>query len=151
MQQTPLQEAENLLLLLEQELKNLNQQYESKQAERIISNHVWMGSVFEERILPKLKSLRERLVKIKTSYVGSFKTATQFDTTISHCDQINKELSEILYLYKIRANPLDIKMKMQYTMPQIMLNMNSLRNRFYIVKGNVTRGRQEEEDWLFKC
>ncbi len=149
LQQTPLQTAESLIVSFEQELNNLNQQYGSKQAERIISNHVWMTSVFEEKILPKLNNLKEVLTKIRNEYAGDFKTTTQFDMPVKHCDELHKALSDLLYLYKIRASPIDIKIKMQHTMPLVMNNMSSLKNRFFIVKGNITRGKQIDEEDLF--
>ena len=149
--ETPLELAESQLIDLEKELNNLKLQSESKQAERILSNHGWMTIVFEEKLIPKSKNFKDSLVKIKNSYGNSFKMTTQFDAPLAHCDEIHKLLNELLYLYKIRANSIDLKLKFNNNIPKIMNNFNSLRNRFYIVKGNVSRtNKVDEEDFSFQ-
>lgn len=146
---TPMETAESHLIELEKQLLDLKQQSESKQSERILSNHGWMTTIFEERIMPRAKDLKESLAKVRNSYSGGFKVTTQFDAPVSHCDEIVKLLNEILYLYKIRASPSDIKMRFQNSMPKLIANMNSLRNRFYIIKGNVSRTNKLDEDDIF--
>ena len=143
--QTPIAEAELKILALEAELKILRSNYESKQADRIMTNYSWMSSVLEERVISRLKVLKELLDKIRQEYYTQFKVTKQFDAPVYHCSELYKLLSEILYLYKIRANPTDLSLKLNHNMPRINENMASLKNRFIILKNNLNRGLEASD------
>ena len=147
--QTLLETAELKIIELERQILEIKQQNESKQSERILSNHGWMTTIFEERIMPRTKELKEALLKVKQAYSGEFKITTQFDVPILHCEELTKLLNEILYLYKIRASSTDLKLRFQNSLPKIVSNMASLKNRFYIIKGNVSRTKKLDEEDIF--
>ncbi len=143
-------DAELYLLKLETEIKNFKSDYESKTFERVFSNHVWMTTKIEDKLLNRTKQLKEKLVDIKDYYSNQFlKSILQFDAPINHCNEILNAINEILIIYKMRANLMDIKLRISHNLPIMFNNMIHLRNRFYILKGNVNRGIKIDEENLF--
>ncbi len=147
---TPLDDAELLLLNVEREIKELKDMYESKQSERTISNHVWMTDKIENNVKKHVLFLIEAVSKIRENHVGDFKTSTNFDLALRYCNDINKILNDMITMYKMRFGYMDIKLKLQYAMPQLSQNLTHLRNRFGIIKGQITRKRfeYEEDSWF---
>jgi len=147
---TPLEDAEVLLVSIDKGIKELKNKYESKQSERVLSNHVWMIDYIENNVKKYVAPLIESLNKLKTYNVGDFQSTTNFDITIKYSTEIDKILNEILFLYKARENYIDVKLKWQYNLPKLMENIQHLKNRFAIIKGQITRKRfeYEEESWF---
>src|SRR3989338_10864595 len=138
---TPLEDAEVLLVSIDKGIKELKNKYESKQSERVLSNHVWMIDYIENNVKKYVAPLIESLNKLKTYNVGDFQSTTNFDITIKYSTEIDKILNEILFLYKARENYIDVKLKWQYNLPKLMENIQHLKNRFAIIKGQITRKR----------
>ncbi len=147
---TILDEAELLLLNVERGFKELKDMYEGKQTERTISNHTWMTDKIENNTKKHLLFLIETVTKIKENHIGDFKTSTNFDFALRYCNDMNKILNEIITLYKMRVSYMDIKLKWQYAMPQLSQNLTHLRNRFGIIKGQISRKKfeYEEDSWF---
>jgi len=143
--QTPTSDAELKLLAIESELKLFKLNYESKQADRLMSNYTWISNVLEEKILLRLKTLKEMLEKIKSEYIVDYKMTKQFDAPIYHCIELYKLVNEIFQLYKTRASFTDLSLKLHHNMPKINDNMSSLKNRFYILKNNLNRGIEMDD------
>ncbi len=143
---TLLEDAEFILANVERGLKDIKDKYEGKQSERIIANHVWMIEQIEDKLKKHVTPLRDLLIKLKSNYLGDFNSATNFDIAAGYCNEINKILNDLLLLYKMRAGYVDIKLKWQYNMPKLTENVNHLRHRFSIIKGQITRKRFEYEE-----
>lgn len=146
-----LDDAESFLVAVEGCIRDLKEKYDSKQSERLLSSHVWMSGYLENQVKSRVVSLKDALSVIKDKHVGDFKSSTQFDTVIAQCNEIIKLLDGISTMYKIRANFVDIKLKFQYNLPQILEKVKSMRNRFNIIRGQITRKKfeyEQEDSWL---
>jgi len=142
-----LEDAEVYLNAVENSIGEIRQKYDSKQAERVLSSPVWMSDFLEGIIKNKINSLKEALSSVRDHHVGDFKSTTQFDAVITMCSDLGKLLSDINTLYKMRSNYVDIRLKIQYSLPQMEEKMKSMRNRFNIIKGQLTKkGYEPEED-----
>ncbi|MBI2148955.1 hypothetical protein HYU23_04695 [Candidatus Woesearchaeota archaeon] len=144
-----LEETENFLVSVENLVKDLKEKQESKSNERLLSSHVWLSDYIDNQIKTKVMPLKDALTTLKDKHVGDFKSNTQFDATITFCNDIIKLLNEINSLNKIRASYIDVKLKWQYNIPQIVDKVKHLRNRFNIIKGQLSKKvfEYEEEDW----
>lgn len=148
---TALEDAELLLIKIEKGIQDLKLKFDSKQSERLISNHVWMADYIENSIKRHTNPLKDLLMKLKGSSMGDFKSSTNFDVAVKYCTEIEKTIDGILFLYKTRAGIIDLKLKWQYNLPAITESFNHLKNRFMIIKGQITRKRfeyEEEENWF---
>ncbi len=142
-----LDETEGYLREVENAVRNLKEKYTSKQNERVLSSHVWMSDYVSGIIKDQVNPLKDSLTSVKDSYVGDFKSSTQFDAVIAFCTDVNKLLNEINTQYKMRSNLVDIKLKFQYNLPQIEEKVKHMRNRFNIIKGQLSKkGYEPEED-----
>ena len=56
-------------------------------------------------------------------------------------------LNNLLYLYKIRAGYIDLKLNLQQNIPRIAENISSLKNRFNILKNNINKGLEIGNLW----
>lgn len=146
---TLLEDAGILIISIENGIKNMKSMYNSKQSERWISNHVWVIDQVEEKIKKHIPPLKDLFVKLKQNHLGDFKSSTNFDICIKHCNDVEKILNDITVLYKMRVNNQDLKMKWQYALPQLQDNLDHLTNRFNIIKGQISRkGFEYEESWF---
>ena len=144
-----LEDTDNFLAGVENLVKDIRNKYESKQNERVISSHVWMSDYIDQAIKNKVMPLKDSLTTLKDRHVGDFKSTTQFDAIINFCSDIIKILNEVNTLYKMRANLVDLKLKWQYALPQIEDKVKHMRNRFNIIKSQLSKKvfEYEEEDW----
>lgn len=148
---TLLEDAELLLAQIERGLQDIKLKFESKQSERIISNHVWMSDYIDKSVKKHIAPLKDLLMKLRGSSMGDFKTSTNFDVAARYCSEIERTLESLLFLYRTRASITDLKLKWQYSLQPIMENFNHLKNRFAIIKGQLGRKRfeyEEEESWF---
>ena len=146
-----LDDAESFLVSVESSIKDLKEKYDSKQSERLLASHVWMSDHLERNVKGKVISLKDALSVIKDKHVGDFKSTTQFDAVIAHCNDIINLLDSINTMYKIRAGIVDIRLKWQYNMPQILERTKSMRNRLNIIRGQISRKQfeyEERDSWL---
>lgn len=142
-----LDETENFLVDVEHTINVLKEKCTNKQNDRVLSSHVWMSDYIEGIIKDQVNPLKEALTSVKNSYVGDFKSATQFDAVIAFCNDINKLLNDINTQYKMRSNLVDLKLKFQYNMPQIEDKVKHMRNRFNIIRGQLSKkGYEHQED-----
>ena len=143
-----LEDADNFLVGVENLVKEFKDKLDSKQQERVISSHVWMQDYLEQQIKNKVMPLKDALTTLKQQHVGDFKSSTQFDAVINYCTDIIKLLNEINSLYKMRANYIDLRMKWQFHLPQMTDKVKHMRNRFNIIKGQLSKkGYEPDEDW----
>ncbi len=143
-----LEEADNFLVGVENLYTDLKDKYSSKTNERVLSSHVWMIDYISNAINKKVTPLKDSLSMLRDQHVGDFKSSTQFDALLKFCDEINKILNDINQLYKMRSNVVDIKLKFQYALPQIQDKLKHMRNRFNIIKSQLSKKQFElEEDW----
>ena len=144
--QTKLQDTEELLRALELEFINIKAYYESKQSDRVFSNNIWVLDKLERNLLAKSKPLVENLREIKSVHNPDNLPSLQFDGPIGHASNIVKLLQELQQIYKMYAPFGDIKMKLGYNMPKLNEEIAHLRNRFMILKGNLTRQKRFDEE-----
>lgn len=147
---TPLEIAELKLLDIDRGIKDLKEKFESKQSERIISNHVWMQDYMEKAVKQHIPPFRELIMRVRDGHLGNFNSTTNFDIIARHSDEIGKLIDSIILMYKMRASFFDIKLKWQYSIPKINENLMHLKNRFGIMKGQLSRKQfeYEEERWF---
>ncbi|MBS3152017.1 hypothetical protein J4230_01260 [Candidatus Woesearchaeota archaeon] len=146
-----LDDAEGFLVGVENTVKELGEKYNSKQSERVLSSHVWMSDYIDGMVKNKVNRLRDALTTLKDKHVGEFRSVTQFDAIITFCNDISKLLNDINTLYRMRSNYVDIKLKFQYNLPQIEDKIKHMRNRFNIIKGQLTKKTfeyEEDTDWF---
>lgn len=144
-----LEETESFLVNVENAIKELKQRYEGKQSERVLSSHVWMIDYLDQIIKYKVTPLRDALTSVKKAHVGDFKSATQCDAVIGFCNDIIKLLNDLNNMYKARMAYVDIRLKFQYTLPQLIDKLQHLRNRFNIIKGQINNAKVEiNDDWF---
>ena len=147
---TPLETAELRLIEIDRGIRDLKEKFENKQSERIISNHVWMQDYIERIVKQHIPPFKEAVMKTRGGHLGNFNSTTNFDLLARHCDEIGKIIDGIILMYKMRAGYFDIKIKWQYAVPKINENLMHLKNRFGVVKGQLSRKHFEyEEDRLF--
>ena len=146
----PLEDAELLLINIERGIKDLKIKYESKQSERLLSNHILMNDFINNNVKTHIKPLKDLLLKIRENHVGDFKSSTNFDVAVKYCNEIEKVLNSIMVMYRMRDNLVDIKLKWQYNLPKMMDDLVHLKNRFGIIKGQLTKKafEYEEESWF---
>jgi len=140
-----LEDAELYLADVERSIADLKYKYDGKQNERVLSAHVWMTDQITQYI-HKVTLLRDSVTTIKDKHVGDFKSSTQFDGVLNYCNNLVKLLNELNFLYKTRANFVDIRMKLSYSLPQLSENIKHIRNRFNIIKGQVSKKPFEYEE-----
>lgn len=147
---TLLEDTGILIASVERGIRDVKSMYEGKQNDRLLSNHVWMQDQIENKAKKHIPQLKDFLIKLKQSHMGDFRSSTNFDICIKHCNDIEKMLNDIITLYKMRIDYLDIKMKWQYALPQLFDNLNHLSNRFSIIKGQISRKgfEYQEESWF---
>ena len=93
----------------------------------------------------------EKLENVKKMYANEFpRSSLQFSAPIEHCDIIITSINDVAQVYKMRLGLMDIKMRLNHSLPIIVNNMTHLRNRFYIIKGNVNRGVKLTEEDIFR-
>ncbi len=147
--QTKLQDIDSLLRDLESEFSNLRLYYEGKQSDRVFSNNIWVLDKLERTLLAKAKPLQESFKEIKAIHNPEALPSLQFDSPITHTTNIIKLLQELQQVYKMYAPFGDIKMKLGYNMPKLNQEISHLRNRFMILKGNLTRQKKFDEEESF--
>ncbi len=147
-----LDDADIYLIDVENIIRDLKSKYDSKQSERLISSHVWMSDHIDRQVKPKVLSFKDALTTIKDRHVGDFKSTTQFDTVITFCNDLLRLLDNVNTMYKMRANYIDIKLKWQYNLPQMLDKIQHMRNRFNIIKGQITQKKkfeyEEDNSWF---
>ena len=146
---TSLEDADGYLVRVENVVKELKDKYDSKTSERVLSSHVWMGD-FLEQCKKKVQNFKDSVTTLRDGHVGEFKSATQFDTLITMSDEMNKFFNDVLVIYKMRSSFIDIRMKLSYSLPQLQDKVKSMRNRFNIIKGQLSKKQfeYEEDSWF---
>ncbi len=147
---TPMETAELLIFEIDRAVKDIKEKFENKQSDRVISNHIWMEGYISKIIKEKMPPFRDAVMKARSGHLGNFSSATNFDIIIRHCIEIEKLFDNIILMYKMRTTPYDIKLRWQYSVPKINENMMHLKNRFGILKGQLSRKQfeYEEESWF---
>ncbi len=146
---TSLEDADGYLIKIENVVRELKDKYDSKTSERVLSSHIWMGD-FLEQCKKKVQNFKDSISLLKNSHVGEFKSATQFDTLLTLSNETIKCFNDLLVIYKMRASFIDIKMKLCYSLPQLQDKVKSMRNRFNIIKGQLSKKQfeYEEDSWF---
>ena len=143
-----LEDADAYLAAVENYIADVKLKLDSKQSVRLVSNHVWMQDYIEKAIINKLMPLKDSLVSFRSAHMGSFKSPTQLDAVLKLTDEITELLKDINHQYRIRSNYIDIKMKWGYSYPQMLEKVKSMRNRFNIIKSQMSKkGYEPESDW----
>ena len=144
-----LDDSEKGLIEVESGFEDIKNKNQSKQNERLLSSHVWMSDYLEQ-YKKKVSNFRNSLDFVKKGHVGDFKSATQFDAVLKMSDEVSGILDDIIKTYKMQATLTDLKLKWYYTLPTLAEKIKSMRNRFNIIKGQITRKKfeYEEESWF---
>jgi len=142
-------DTEEMLRKLEAEFNNIIGYYKGKQADRVFSNRIWVMDKLESNLLKKAKPLHDSLKKIKSIHNPQGLPSIQFDAPISHAGNFIKMTEELYQMYKMDSSYPDIKLKLKFTIPQLNQEIQHLRNRFMIIKGNLTRQKSFDANELF--
>lgn len=140
-----LKDAENYLVEMENSFVSLKDKFGSKQGDRLLLSHVWMGDYLDQQIA-KVQPFSDSVATLRDRHVGDFKSSTQFDTLISHCDEITKLLNGIANVHKMKLGITDVKLRWNYNLRSLAEKIKSTRNRFNIIKGQLT-SVQIGDDW----
>jgi len=142
-------DIEEMIRKLEDEFRNIKVYYDGKQADRVFSNKIWVMDKLDSGLIKKAKPLQDSLKQIRLMHNPQGLPSLQFDAPIAHARNFLKLAEEIYQLYKLDSHYSDIKLKLGFAMPKLNEEIQHLRNRFMIMKGNLTRQKRIEADDLF--
>lgn len=139
-------EVESHLGSIELFINDLKNKHDSKQSERVLSNNIWMSDMMDRTINKNIIPLSSSIKDLRVEYEKRIGSASQFDFALKHCTEVHKLMSNLHSSYKQGLGVLDIKLKLHYTLPELSSNLNSLRNRVNILKGNIARIKSLEDE-----